>query len=324
MNKDFSTYQDGNALESLPDLGLGLGLRHQHFQHILNHEPEVDWFEIISENFMYSRGKPRYILNQLAERYPIVMHGVSLSIGSTEELNYDYLALLKELADEINSPWISDHLCWTGVQGVNSHDLLPLPLNEETFEHVCDRVIEVQEFLERPFIIENPSSYVGFKQTTIPEAEFLRRLVKETGCGLLLDVNNTYVSCFNSGDDPVKYIESLPHESIVQMHLAGHQHCGTHIVDTHDREVAAEVWELFRLAWQKTGGVSTLLEWDGNIPAFDICHEELNKARNFMGENSMHFDHQEIAEKGTEHLSNPVDFMMPKLMGETIHETRRS
>jgi uncharacterized protein (UPF0276 family) len=223
---------DGAAkynLKDLPNLGLGLGLRHPHFQHILKHQPQVDWFEIISENFMYSQGKPRHILRQIAELYPIVMHGVSLSIGSTDNLNFEYLSLLKDLANEIKPAWISDHLCWTGVVGVNTHDLLPLPLNESTLAHVAARIRRIQDYLNRPLIIENPSTYLTFNQSTIPEAEFLKLLVEQTGCGLLLDVNNTYVSCFNAGNDPLEYIETLPNDAIVQVHIAGHQHCGTHI-----------------------------------------------------------------------------------------------
>lgn len=308
-----------DTLKSLPNLGLGLGLRHTHFQHILAHFPEVDWFEIISENFMYSHGKPRYILQQIAERYPIVMHGVSMSIGSTEPLNTDYLKKLKILAEEVKPKWISDHLCWTGVLGANTHDLLPLPLTEETLKHVCSRVETVQEYLKRPLIIENPSTYLDFNQSTIPEAEFLKLMVEQTGCGLLLDVNNTYVSCFNSGEDPIKYIKTLPHESIVQMHLAGHQNCGTHIIDTHDRKVTKEVWELFHLAWTLTGGTATLLEWDGNIPSFEDCIKELHKAKDYMLSPTGNSEIAVDTLNKTEELSTPIDFMVNPLMGETIH-----
>jgi uncharacterized protein (UPF0276 family) len=307
------------TLQSLPNLGLGLGLRHTHFTHILEHFPKVDWFEIISENFMFSEGRPRHILRQIAEHYPLVMHGVSLSIGSTEKINLDYLQSLKNLAEEINPAWISDHLCWTGVMGANTHDLLPLPLTEETLEHVCERIGFVQDYLNRPLIIENPSTYLTFNQSTIPEAEFLKSLVEKTGCGLLLDVNNTYVSCFNSGDDPVKFIECLPHESIIQMHLAGHQHCGTHIIDTHDRRVTQGVWELFRLAWKLTGGVSTLLEWDGNIPPFETCVEELYKSKQYMFGATGIQNENEGQDAGPEVLSTPIDFMINPIMEETYH-----
>lgn len=294
----------------LPDLGLGLGLRSQHFSHILEQNPEVDWFEVISENFMDSYGRPRYVLKQIAERYPVVMHGVSLSIGSTDPMNFDYLKSLKTLADEVQPQWISDHLCWTGVLTVNSHDLLPVPLNEESLKHVCERIRIVQDYLERPLILENPSTYATFKHSTIPEWEFLKSMAEETDCGLLLDVNNVYVSSFNNDFDPVTYLQGIPYDRVVQMHLAGHQHCGNHIIDTHDREVTNHVWELFRLAWQKTGGTSTLLEWDGNIPAFDVYHAELLKAKAFMSGSFEVLGLAEEQERTVESVSNPVNFMV--------------
>jgi uncharacterized protein (UPF0276 family) len=299
---------------NLPDLGLGLGLRNQHFDYILEQQPGVDWFEIISENFMDSGGRPRYILHQIAERYPVVMHGVSMSIGSTEPLNMTYLKRLKQLAKEIQPAWISDHLCWTGVLGINSHDLLPVPLNEPTLKHICERIRMVQDFLERPLVLENPSTYMAFKHSTMPEEEFLARMVEATNCGLLLDVNNVYVSSFNNDFDPVKYIETIPADSIIQMHLAGHQHCGDYIIDTHDREVAGYVWELFRLAWQRTGGVTTLLEWDGNIPPFEEYYAELMKAKHFMGDviEAVIQDEKVMVEEMA--VSNPVDFMVIDVM----------
>lgn len=306
--------------QSLPDLGLGLGLRHTHFDHILSHYPKVDWFEVISENFMYSHGIARHNLRKIGARYPIVMHGVSMSIGSTEEIDMDYLKAIKALAEDIQPVWISDHLCWTGVLGMNTHDLLPLPLTESTLKHVCDRVDFVQNYLGRPLIIENPSTYLSFNQSTIQEAEFLKLMVERTGCGLLLDVNNTYVSCFNSGDDPIEYIKTLPHDAIVQMHLAGHQNCGTHIIDTHDRAVVPEVWELFHLAWTLTGGTSTLLEWDGNIPSFDVCLAELHKAKDYM-QSPFGKDNEPnlIENPNFKPVSTPVDFMMNAVIHETVH-----
>ena len=265
-----------------PNLGLGVGLRTTHFPHILTQQPEVDWFEIISENFMDSGGRPRHVLNQVAERYTIVMHGVSLSVGSTDPLNFDYLGRLRTLAREVNARWVSDHLCWTGVAGRNTHDLLPLPLNEETLGHVAGRVRTIQDFLERPLVLENPSSYVGFAASTMPEWEFLTRLADETGCGLLLDVNNVYVSSVNHDFDPTEYIRNVPHDRVVQFHLAGHTDCGTHIVDTHDGPVVDPVWDLYRLAHQITGGAATLLEWDAKIPPFPEVHAEVLKAREYM------------------------------------------
>lgn len=300
-------------LLQLPNLGLGLGLRSQHFNHIVEQHPKVDWFEVISENFMDSFGRPRHILHQVAEKYPVVMHGVSMSIGSTDALNFSYLKKLKQLAKEVQPAWISDHLCWTGVLTLNSHDLLPVPLNEESLKHVCDRIRIVQDYLERPLVLENPSTYLAFEHSTMPEWEFLKHMAEETNCGLLLDVNNVYVSAFNNDFDPVEYIEHIPHERVVQMHLAGHQHCGNYIVDTHDRKVTDPVWELFRLAWKRTGGVSTLLEWDGDIPAFDVYHAEMLKARNFMhGEIITAMPVQAMAETETG-VSNPINFMVTNL-----------
>lgn len=264
-----------------PDLGVGVGLRHQHFRYVLEHWPRVDWFEIISENFMDSAGWPRYVLDRLAERYAVVMHGVSMSIGSTDPLDYNYLERLKRLANEIGARWVSDHLCWTGVMGRNTHDLLPMPLNEETLQHVVKRVRTVQDYLERPLVLENPSSYLTFAGDTLHEWEFLSALAEQADCGLLLDVNNVYVSSVNHGFDPVEYIERLPHARVVQIHLAGHTDCGTHIIDTHDGPVSNKVWELYRLACQRLGGVSTLLEWDSNIPEFPILHAEALKARHY-------------------------------------------
>lgn len=265
-----------------PHLGLGVGLRTVHFQHILEHRPAVDWFEIISENFMDSQGRPRYVLNQVAERYPLVMHGVSLSIGSTDPLDFDYLAKLKQLAGEVRARWVSDHLCWTGVAGINTHDLLPIPLNDESLRHVVERIRIVQDFLERPLVLENPSSYVTFAHSTMTEWEFLNRMSSETGCGLLLDVNNVYVSSRNHDFDPVEYLQSVPHDRIVQVHLAGHTDYGTHCIDTHDGHVTDAVWELYRLAYGLTDGVSTLLEWDAQIPKFPVLHAEVLKAKEFM------------------------------------------
>lgn len=263
----------------LPNLGFGVGLRAEHYSHILSESPTVDWFEVISENYMFSEGRPRYMLDLIAERYPIVMHGVSMSVGSTDPLDYEYLRALKRLADAIHPAWVSDHICWTGVNGVNGHDLFPLPYNDESLAHVIRRVLAVQDFLERPLVLENPSTYVTFRASTMSEAEFVSELVRQTGCGLLLDVNNVYVSSFNHDEDPGKYIESLPHESIVQFHLAGHSNLGTHIIDTHDDFVVDAVWTLYRQACELTGGVSTLLEWDAHIPSFEVVHAEVLKAR---------------------------------------------
>jgi len=311
---------DGEAkmIANLPKLGLGLGLRSVHFDEILANRPAVDWFEAISENFMDSGGRPRAIIREVAEHYPVVLHGVSLSIGSTDPLDLDYLARLKRLAGEVRPAWISDHLCWTGVMGLNSHDLLPMPLTEESLAHVAARLRQVQDFLERPLILENPSSYIRFEHSTMEEPEFLRLLAAETGCGLLLDVNNVYVSCFNAGTDPAAYIRAFPCESVVQMHLAGHQQCGAHIVDTHDRPVRPEVWDLFRLAWARTGGASTLLEWDGDIPGFHECHAELLKARSHMGGPTDPRPEAAPGPAGPDAVSNPVGFLVPRVMDSSV------
>jgi uncharacterized protein (UPF0276 family) len=298
------------VISALGNPGLGLGLRGKHFNYILEQKPEVDWFEVISENFMDSGGRPRHVLRQIAERYPIVMHGVSLSIGSTDALNSDYLTKLKALAKEVKPLWVSDHLCWTGVNSLNTHDLLPVVLHEESLKHICSRINEAQDFMERPLVFENPSTYLTFKQSTIPEWDFLRYMTEETGCGLLLDVNNVYVSSFNNDFDPVHYINQLPHHRIVQMHIAGHQHCGDYIIDTHDRKVVQDVWKLFHLAWQLTGGVATLLEWDNHIPDFEEYHAELLKAKTYMSAFANEINNEQEAYSPIAGVSNPVDFIV--------------
>lgn len=306
--------QQTNILQTLPKLGLGVGLRSSHFNHITTHWPEVDWFEAISENFMDSGGRPGYVIREIAERYPVVLHGVSMSIGSSDPLNLDYLKRLKQLADDIKAPWVSDHLCWTGTLGLNSHDLLPIPLNETMLKHISERVLQVQDILQRPLILENPSTYIGFSDTTLSEPQFLRALTQTTGCGLLLDVNNVFVTCFNAGSDPVAYLNEFPFESVVQLHLAGHQHCGTHIVDTHDQPVYRGVWELFRKAWQASKGAATLLEWDGNVPEFSHVHQEVLKAKQYMQGS---IDTSQLTSTTTNSaaaISNPVDFLVPEVM----------
>ncbi len=271
-----------------PNLGLGVGLRTPHFGYLLAERPAVDWFEIISENYLDSRGRPRYVLEQLADRYPIVMHGVSLSIGGTDPLDFEYLRKLQGLAGAVNARWVSDHLCWTGTAGRNTHDLLPLPLNEATLRHTAERVRVVQDFLERPLVVENPSSYVTFRSSTLTEWEFLARLCELADCRLLLDVNNVYVSSVNHDFDPLEYVRSVPHERIVQIHLAGHTACGTHLVDTHDGPVVDPVWRLYREAHRLTGGVATLLEWDARIPPFPAVQAELQKARRYWTDDAPH------------------------------------
>lgn len=273
--------KNGNCFD-LPQLGFGLGLRSSHYAHILDHSPDVDWFEIISENYMDNHGYSMYLLERIAERYPIVMHGVSMSIGSTDPIDMKYLHGLKRLSKRINPQWISDHLCWTGILTRNSHDLLPLSFTEESLEHVVGRIKIVQDVLERPLILENPSSYLTFKQDTFTEWEFIKEMANQADCGILLDVNNIYVSSVNHEFDPIEYLNAIPMERVVQMHIAGHTNCGTHIIDTHDHPVVDEVWKLYHLAQQKAKGASTLLEWDAKIPPFDELLNELNKAKEIL------------------------------------------
>jgi uncharacterized protein (UPF0276 family) len=263
----------------LPDLGIGVGLRTVHFGHILRRRPAVDWFEVLSENFMDTGGQPLWVLDQVAERYPIALHGVSMSIGGSDPLDREYLRKLKALATRTRAHWVSDHLCWTGVAGRNVHDLLPMPYNEEARRHTAARVRQVSEILERPLVLENPSSYVEFASSTMTEWDFLSRLAAEADCGLLLDVNNVFVSSFNHGFDPRVYVDNVPADRVVQYHVAGHTHKGTHILDTHSDHAVAEVWELFSRSCRRTGNVSTLYEWDEDIPDFEVLHAEALKAR---------------------------------------------
>jgi uncharacterized protein (UPF0276 family) len=266
----------------LPDLGDGLGLREPHFAHLMRTDPAawgVDWFEIVSENFIDHHGYAAAVLERVAAVRPVVMHGVSLSIGSADPLDAAYLAKLAGLAERVRPAWISDHLCWTGVAGANSHDLLPMPLTEASLAHVTARVGEVQDRLGRPLILENPSSYLQFAGPQMPEWEYLGRLAEDSGCGLLLDVNNVHVSAFNHGFDARAYLAALPAERIVQIHLAGPRDCGTHLLDTHDSPVLEPVWALYAEAQAMTGGVSTLLEWDADIPPYEALLAELGKAK---------------------------------------------
>jgi uncharacterized protein len=267
----------------LPDLGVGLGLRTVHYARILEARPEVDWFEIISENYMQTAGRPLHYLDAIADRYPIAMHGVSLSIGSTDPLDRRYLTELRALRDRTRARWVSDHLCWTGVAGKNTHDLLPMPYSEEALAHVVGRVRAVQDFLGAPLALENPSTYVEFAGKSMREWEFLARLAEEADCALLLDVNNVFVSAYNHGFDPSTYLAAIPFDRVVQLHVAGHTNHGTHIIDTHVGPVENDVWKLLGTAWHRAGGASVLLEWDAEIPGFDETHAEALRAREFIG-----------------------------------------
>lgn len=266
----------------LPDPGDGVGLREEHYPHLMRTPPAawgVDWFEIISENYLDNEGYGMHVLEHVAAHRPIVMHGVSLSIGSTAPLDLAYLAKLRALAARVAPLWISDHLCWTGVGGRNSHDLLPMPLTEESLAHTAARVRAVQDFLGRPIVLENPSTYLAFRSSHMPEWEFIGRLAEDTGCGLLLDVNNVHVSGVNQFFDPLAYIDAIPANHVVQIHLAGPSDHGTHLIDTHDHPVPDAVWPLYARAWERCGPVATLLEWDANIPPFDDLLAELAKAK---------------------------------------------
>ncbi|MFZ5616476.1 MAG: DUF692 domain-containing protein [Pseudomonadota bacterium] len=259
--------------------GFGLGLRPPHYQDYLSREVPVDFVEIISENFMVSGGRPLRILDAVRERHPIVMHGVSMSIGSTGGLNPDYLRRLKALAARVNPLWVSDHLCWTGVGGFNSHDLLPLPYTEEALNVVSANIRVAQDAMERPLLIENPSSYVAYAESDMTEWEFLSELCARTGCFLLLDVNNIHVSATNHGFDPYDYLGGIPAGRVRQMHLAGPSEGDGVLIDTHDHDVPARVWEIFEAAMRRVGPVAAMIERDDDIPPLDALLEELAIAR---------------------------------------------
>ena len=260
-------------------LGFGLGLRTDHFQDVIDNKPDIDWFEVVSENFMVDGGKPKHYLHTIREHYPMVMHGVSLSIGSTDPLNTDYLRKLKVLANELQPEWISDHLCWTGTQGKNSHDLLPLPYNEEALKHICERVEQVQDFLGRPILLENLSSYVTYKDSEITEWQFFNEVARRSGCEILLDINNIYVSARNHDFNPEDYLNGISKEKVKQFHLAGHNDYGDYVIDTHDHPVADPVWQLYETALQRFGWISTMIERDDNIPPLVELLAEIDKAR---------------------------------------------
>jgi uncharacterized protein (UPF0276 family) len=271
------------SASDVTSLGFGLGLRPQHYPAILNGPPEtagaIDWFEILSENYMVDGGRPLANLMAVRERYPMVMHGVSLSIGSTDPLDMDYLARLKALAARVEPAIISDHLCWTGVAGLNMHDLLPLPLTEEALAHVCERVHQVQSLLGRRIALENASTYVTFAEDAMPEWEFLAEVARRSGCKLLLDVNNVHVSAFNHGFRATDYVDAIPREAMAYIHLAGHEHNRTYIIDTHDHPVAPDVWQLYDYAIRRLGPVATMIERDDKIPPLEELTAELARAR---------------------------------------------
>jgi len=263
-----------------PYLGYGLGLRKEHYETVLTEQPAIDWFEILSENYMVDGGKPLYYLDRIRELYPMVMHGVSMSIGSTESLNIDYLKKLKTLIHRVEPAWFSDHLCWTGINGVNLHDLMPLPYTEEAIKHVATRISQVQDFIGRQMLIENVSSYVSYCDSQISEWEFLTAIAERADCFILLDINNIYVSAYNHNFNAEDYLAAIPAERVYQFHLAGHIHEKNLIIDTHDQPIADPVFELYEKALRYFGRVSTMIERDDNIPPLSELMTELDQVKN--------------------------------------------
>lgn len=268
-----------NDSSDKPFLGFGLGLRTEHYAEIVDGEPEIDWFEVITENYLVDGGKPLDYLHRIRERYPMVMHGVSMSVGSTDPIDWTYVKDVKALADRLDVPWFSDHLCWTGVDQHNLHDLMPLPYNDDTVRHVANRVRDIQDFIGRRMLIENLSSYVTYRQSVMSEWEFISAIAEEADCGILLDVNNIYVSAFNHEFDPRTYLDAVDPARVYQFHLAGHYHAGDYIVDTHDHPVIDPVWSLYEAAVRRFGPVSTMIERDADIPPLAEVLAELDRAR---------------------------------------------
>jgi uncharacterized protein (UPF0276 family) len=263
----------------IPDLGVGVGFRKPHVAQVLRERPPMDWFEIISENYFADGGIQRANLEALRSSYRVVPHGVSLSIGGSDALDESYLHRLRDLVRRLDAPWCSDHLCWTGIGGLDVHDLLPMPYTPATLAHVVERVKRVQGTLGIPFALENASSYMEFLESTLPEHAFLAEIAERADCGLLLDVNNVFVSAYNHGFDPRAYIDAVPADRVVQIHVAGHTDKGSYLLDTHSDHVCAEVWDLYRRAVRRCGATSTLVEWDESIPTWDVLAAEAVTAR---------------------------------------------
>jgi len=260
-------------------LGFGLGLRAQHYPTILESRPQVDWFEAITEDYLVAGGNSLYYLKRIREHYPLVLHGVSLSIGSRDAINFDYLQKVKTLAASIQPAWISDHLCWTGIHGLNVHDLLPIPYTEESIQHVVDRVKQVQDFLGTQILLENVSSYIEYQASTMQEWDFLAAVAEQADCFILLDINNIYVSSVNHQFDPLDYLNAMPIQRVRQFHLAGHQNCEDYIIDTHDAPIIDSVWSLYAAAVRRFARVSTMIERDDNIPELPALLAELQQAK---------------------------------------------
>jgi uncharacterized protein (UPF0276 family) len=272
-----------NRFNGFTDLGVGIGLRIPHYKHILAERPSVDWFEIISENYMLDGGRPLHVLDSILERYKVVQHGVGLYFGSSDKIPRGQLQKLKRLIQRTKTPFLSDHLCWGSVDGKVSHDLLPLPYTMEAARHTAEKVKMAQDFLEVPICVENVSSYAEFKDSTMTEWEFLSEVTERADCGILLDVNNIFVSSKNHSFDPLDYLRGVPAGRVGQIHIAGHSAYEHYIIDTHDHPVCDPVWALYKSAIQLVGPTNTLLEWDDKIPSFDEVHREALKAWSFLG-----------------------------------------
>jgi len=262
-------------------LGYGVGLRSSHYEYVMQNQPSVDWFEIITENYIDNHQGYWDFLADIRRKYPLVMHGVSLSIGSPDTLDKQYLAKVKKLAEHINAEWVSDHLCYTGMGGTNTHDLLPIPYTKAMLAHIVARIKEVQDILGRNIVLENPSSYIEFSESQMSEWDFMSEMAVQADCGILLDVNNIYVSAFNHNFSAEKYIDSIPSEHIVQIHLAGHSNKGDIIIDTHSAPVIDDVWQLYKYAIKSKGNITTMVEWDSAIPEFSVLQAEVEKAKIF-------------------------------------------
>lgn len=286
--------ENRGRLTTAAPLGVGLGLRTVHYDHILKHRPKVPWFEIISENYMGnsagSGGRALLLLDQFRKDYPVVMHGVSMSIGSKDPLDKAYLKRLKNLAARIEPMWISDHLCWTGVQGQNLHDLLPLPYTQETIDHLVNHISQVQDFLGRRILLENVSSYVSYEHSEMTEWECLKLVAEKADCMVLLDINNIHVSAVNHKFDGIDFLNGIPKNRVGQFHLAGYSDMGTHLIDTHDHPVSAPVWKLYEAAVKRFGAVPTLIEWDDKIPPFPRLWQEAKKAERIQKKVLSHVD----------------------------------
>jgi uncharacterized protein (UPF0276 family) len=273
-----------NRFNAHTDYGIGIGLRVPHYAHILEQKPVVDWFEIISENYLVDGGRPLEVLDEILEQYRVVQHGVSLYFGSTDKPNRDHLRRLKTLVKRTKTPWLSDHLCWGSVDGTYTHDLLPMPYTFAAAKHTAEKIRYVRDFLEIPICVENVSSYAEYHVSEMTEWEFLTEVVERADCGILLDVNNIYVSSKNHDFDPYRYVDGIPHDRVGQMHIAGHTKFEKYILDTHDHPVLDPVWKLYAHAVRKCGVTATLLEWDDKIPSFDEVHDEALKANEFIGD----------------------------------------